>query len=95
MQIRKQGGHLHIIEASVEGRHYSLARKNHMPHARVRCRCTAGQSGALEDGVETGRNFLQGEIVVFVTMRATDFVQMLPFRLLGREGWVFAASCER
>ncbi len=85
VQIRKQSGHLRIVESAVERRHHSLAPKNYVSHSCIRCRSAAGQRGTLEDAVEIGRDFLQSEIVLLVTMSASDFVQVLPFRFLRRK----------
>ena len=70
-----------------------LPDKDDTPHFRIRGRRSAGKSGVREYVVQVGRNLLQSQVVVFVAMRASHRVEMLPFRFLRCQRWNTMTSC--
>ena len=53
---------------------------------------SAGQQRLGEQGVKVGWDFLEVEVIFFVAVRTTDFVEMLPCLLLSRELGLGAAT---
>jgi len=85
MQVSKQSCHLLIVEASGKSRHHSPAGEHILPHRRIGGRYTAGQRFAVKNSMQVRRDFLQRQVILFMTMRAAHLVEMLPFRLLWRK----------
>src|ERR1700721_559426 len=87
MEVGDQIIHLLVGKATGKGGHHSLTRQNDTLHSLICCRGSAGQSGPGKCGGQVRRDFLESEIVVFVTMRAPRRIQVLPFFLLwGKSG---------
>jgi len=85
VQVGQQRGDLLLGKTAGEGGHHSLARKNHALDLGVGGRSAAGQGAALEDAVQVWRNFFEGQVVVPVTVGATNLVEVLAGGLLRRE----------
>lgn len=87
VQVGQEGCHLLVGEASRECRHHSLPVQDYVCDFSVGCGGAAEELGATKQAVQIRRNLLQGEIVIAVTVRATDFVEVLAFSLLRGERW--------
>lgn len=82
MQVRQQCRHLRIVKSTRKCGHHAFARQHYLSNLRVSCRSAAGQRRLVEEPMEIGRNFLESEVVVFMAMRASHLVEVLPFHLL-------------
>ena len=82
MQVGEQSGHLLFCEAAGEAGHLAFAEENLAANDGVRGRDAAWELGALQHRVNLRRRGLEGQIVVFMTMGATDGVKMLALCLL-------------
>lgn len=85
MQVRKQRGHLCIVEPACKGRHHPLSGKNNAADLRVCCWRSAGEGRPDEDVVQVRRNLLELKIIVPMAVCASHFVQVLTFRFLWGE----------
>jgi hypothetical protein len=102
VEVGQQRAHLLIGETPGESGHHSLARHDDSAHLGVICGSAAGERGRTEDAMEVWRNPFQRKIVVFVTMRAANCVDVLAFQLLCCKSWSGKAAdramhpgCER
>ena len=87
VQIGQEGGHLFVGEAPIEARHQSPARQHYASDFRVCSWNTAGQRRVFKDAMQIRWNLLEGKIVFFVAMRATNDVEVLAGDLLARQFW--------
>ena len=85
VQVCQQRGHLCVVETAIEGRHHPFAGQDTRRTSASVAERRWEAWRLLKTPCKIGRNFLRGQIVVFVTMRAATFVEMLPFCLLRRE----------
>ena len=85
MEVGQQVGHLLVRKATVKGRHVAFAGENDATDLGIGGRNAAGERASVEEAMEVGRDFLEGQVVVAVAVGAAHFVEMLPFRLLRSE----------
>ena len=85
MQIGQQRGHLLLCKPAGKARHLALAHQNQPAYLSICSGCAAGQFRLAHRSMNIRRRRFQSEIVVFMTMRAANGVEMLPLRLLWRE----------
>ena len=94
MQVSQKRRHLFVVEAPCKPRHQSPAHKDILPNRGVRCRNAAGQRLAVKDTVQIGRDFLEGEIIILMAMRAANLIEVLACCLLGGEGRRGVTACD-
>lgn len=82
VKVGEQIRHLLVGESANKRRHHTLPCQYDYPDLSIARRGTAGEGRVPEHGVKIGRNFLERQIIVFMTMRTANGVKMLPFCLL-------------
>jgi hypothetical protein len=95
VQVGEQRVHLLFCESAGEAGHLAFALEDQPPHLGICCQSAAGKMRFRHRSVNVWRRWLQGQIVIFVTMGASDRVQVLAFSLLRVEfGLIVAAGKE-
>ena len=87
VQVGQKRCHLILREAACEGGHHSLPLQDDAGNFGIGCGGATREFGVAEEVVEVGRDFLEREIVVAMTVGAADFIQVPAFKFLRSKRW--------
>ncbi len=85
MEVSQQRGHLLVVESACKTGHHASTLQDVLPDGLVGGGNATGEGRAGEDAVQIGRDLLEGEVVVLMTMGAANLVEVLPCLLLWGE----------